>query len=109
MSSITITLPFTGSPLILGGFHALSEPLRLQVLELLKQQELCVCELCDRLGTSQSKLSFHLKVLKDAQLVRTRQDGKWIYYSINPSQFAVLENYLTEFSQLSQISPAHPC
>jgi ArsR family transcriptional regulator len=36
---------------IVSGFHALSEPLRIQVLELLRTQELCVCELCEHLGS----------------------------------------------------------
>lgn len=57
---------------VTAGFHALSEPLRIQVLELLRTQELCVCELCESLGVTQSKLSFHLKTLKEAGLVRAR-------------------------------------
>ena len=47
----------TASPLILTGFHALSEPLRLQVLELLQTRELCVCDLCEALNHSILKLS----------------------------------------------------
>jgi ArsR family transcriptional regulator, arsenate/arsenite/antimonite-responsive transcriptional repressor len=99
----------TTTDLIGIGFHALSEPLRIKVLELLRQQELCVCDLCNALGVSQSKLSFHLKTLKEAGLVRARQEGRWIYYSLNVSQFAVLEEYLAEYSRLVQITPACPC
>lgn len=99
----------TSSTFLVLGFHALSEPLRLQILELLREQELCVCELCDHLGTSQSKLSFHLKTLKEAQLVRTRQEGRWIYYSLNLTQFVALEQYLSEFRRFSPILPARPC
>ncbi len=94
---------------IVSGFHALSDPLRIQVLELLRSQELCVCELCEHLGTSQSKLSFHLKTLKEANLVRSRQEGRWIYYSLNLSQFVLLEQYLAEFRRFSPILPARPC
>ena len=97
------------SSLIISGFHALSEPLRVKVLDLLRQQELCVCELCDCLGITQSKLSFHLKALKEAELVRTRQEGRWIYYSLNLSQFVVLEQYLAEFRRFSSILPARYC
>ena len=85
------------------GFHAVSDPLRIQVIELLRSQELCVCELCDRLKVSQSKLSFHLKNLKEANLVSSRQQGRWIYYSLNLAQFAVLEQYLTEYRGLGKI------
>ena len=67
---------------IIAVFHALSEPLRIQTIEHLQQRELCVCELCELLSISQSKLSFHLKVLKSAGLVHTRQEGRWIYYRL---------------------------
>ena len=94
---------------ILAGFHALSDPLRIQVLELLRSQELCVCDLCQHLGTTQSKLSFHLKTLKEAGLVRARQEGRWIYYSLNLPQFAVLEQYLAEYRRFSPILPTRCC
>lgn len=95
--------------LIVAGFHALSDPLRISVLELLRQRELCVCDLCDALGVSQSKLSFHLKTLKEAGLVNSRQEGRWIYYSLNLPQFAALEQYLADYRRLSQILPARCC
>ncbi|WP_315791772.1 metalloregulator ArsR/SmtB family transcription factor [Fischerella sp. JS2] len=98
-------IPYT----IISGFHALSEPLRLKVLELLRERELCVCDLCDALGVSQSKLSFHLKTLKEADLVLSRQEGRWIYYSLNLPQFAVLGEYLEDYSRLQQILPARCC
>ncbi|MBD1864719.1 MULTISPECIES: helix-turn-helix transcriptional regulator [Trichocoleus] len=97
------------STLIAAGFHALSDPLRLQVLDLLRSQELCVCDLCEALAVSQSKLSFHLKALKEAQLVQARQEGRWIYYSLNLPQFVVLEQYLSEFRRFSPILPARSC
>ena len=96
------------TPDIISGFHALSEPLRISVLELLREQELCVCELCDVLGVTQSKLSFHLKTLKEAGLVRARQEGRWIYYSLNLPQFVALEQYLAEFRRFSPILPIRP-
>ncbi|WP_139325051.1 ArsR/SmtB family transcription factor [[Limnothrix rosea] IAM M-220] len=90
------------------GFRALSDPLRIRIVELLRSQELCVCELCDELDTSQSKLSFHLKNLKDANLVIARQQGRWMYYRLNVSQFAELESYLAGYKK-SQFNPAKPC
>jgi ArsR family transcriptional regulator, arsenate/arsenite/antimonite-responsive transcriptional repressor len=94
---------------MLEGFHALSDPLRLQVLNLLRSQELCVCDLCEALNVTQSKLSFHLKTLKEAELVRSRQDGRWIYYSLNLPQFVVLEQYIAGYLHLSATLPARPC
>jgi ArsR family transcriptional regulator, arsenate/arsenite/antimonite-responsive transcriptional repressor len=105
MQSSTSTLPH----LIAAAFHALSDPLRINVLELLRQRELCVCDLCDALGVSQSKLSFHLKTLKEAGLVNSRQEGRWIYYSLNISQFKALEKYLAGFRHNIVISSALPC
>jgi ArsR family transcriptional regulator len=95
--------------LVVAGFHALSDPLRLKVVDLLRENELCVCDLCETLDVAQSKLSFHLKALKDANLVRSRQEGRWIYYSLNLPQFVVLEQYLSEFRRYSPILPARPC
>ncbi|TVQ42472.1 MAG: ArsR family transcriptional regulator [Gloeocapsa sp. DLM2.Bin57] len=91
--------------LILKGFRALSEPIRLEILELLKSQELCVCELSNLLNIRQSKLSFHLKTLKDAGLLRSRQEGKWIYYSLNLSQLVDLEQYLAEYRRFNVVLP----
>lgn len=99
----------TASPQIIAGFQALSEPLRMRTIEYLQQRELCVCELCELLDISQSKLSFHLKVLKTAELVHARQEGRWIYYRLNLSQFAVLEQHLAAYRYLSPSLPARLC
>jgi ArsR family transcriptional regulator, arsenate/arsenite/antimonite-responsive transcriptional repressor len=97
------------STLIVLGFQALSDPLRLQVLDLLRDRECCVCDLCTILNVNQSKLSFHLKSLKDAQLVQTRQSGRWIYYRLNPPQLIALETYLSEFGRCHPIGPTREC
>ena len=94
---------------IMAGFHALSDSLRLQIVQLLQKQELCVCDLCDRLNVSQSKLSFHLKTLKEAGLIRPRQSGRWIYYSISLPQFALLEQYLADLRRNAVIAPRYDC
>ena len=91
----------------LAGFHALSDPLRLQVINLLREKELCVSELCQQLAVNQSKLSFHLKILKEAGLLESRQEGRWIYYRLNLSQFGVLEAYLANYHHSSLILTSH--
>jgi len=107
-SVVTATSTAT-SDSVIAGFHALSDPLRIKTIELLRNQEYCVCDLCELLGINQSKLSFHLKALKDANLVRARQEGRWIYYSLNVPQFALLEQYLAEFRRFSPILPSRTC
>ena len=69
-------------------FHALSDQTRLSILEMLRDGERCVCELQDELEAAQSRLSFHLRVLKEAGLVTDRREGRWAYYSIVPSALA---------------------
>lgn len=64
-------------------FHALSDETRLEIVELLSHGEHCVCQLQDALGAEQSRLSFHLKALKDAGVVTDRREGRWIYYGLN--------------------------
>ena len=68
-------------------FHALSDETRLEIIELLRQGERCVCELTDTLDAAQSRLSFHLRVLKDAGVVRDRKDGRWVYYELDAEVF----------------------
>ncbi|MGD1716664.1 ArsR/SmtB family transcription factor [Dapis sp. BLCC M172] len=98
----------SSSTFVAASFHALSDPLRIQILELLRTQELCVCDICDRLNVPQSKLSFHLKNLKEASLVQGRQNGRWIYYSLNLSQLEILEQYLSEYKNIHPL-PAQLC
>jgi ArsR family transcriptional regulator, arsenate/arsenite/antimonite-responsive transcriptional repressor len=64
-------------------FHALSDETRLMIMARLQDGEQCVCDLTEALKTTQSRLSFHLKVLKDAGLINDRPEGRWIYYSLN--------------------------
>jgi len=72
-------------------FHALSDETRLEIIELLRKGERCVCELTDSLDAAQSRLSFHLRVLKDAGIVRDRKDGRWVHYELDPDAFEEVE------------------
>jgi ArsR family transcriptional regulator len=65
-------------------FHALSDETRLSIIQRLRLGERCVCDLTDALDAAQSRLSFHLKVLKEAGLVTDRREGRWMYYTLNP-------------------------
>ena len=69
-------------------FHALSDQTRLSILQRLRFGERCVCDLTDALDAAQSRLSFHLKVLKDAGLVTDRREGRWMYYTLNADALA---------------------
>lgn len=63
---------------------------RLRILSLLTKREMCVCDIIEALDLSQSLISHHLGVLRRAQLVRDRQEGHWVYYSIDVAHLANL-------------------
>ena len=76
-------------------FHALSDETRLEIIELPRNGERCVCELTDTLDAAQSRLSFHLRVLKDAGIVRDRKDGRWVHYELYPEAFDEMETLVS--------------
>ena len=84
----------SGSRRFAQRFHALGDEIRLEVLGLLRGGERCVCELTAHLALAQSRLSFHLKVLKDAGLVSHRREGRWSYYALDAEALRELEAFL---------------
>jgi len=65
-------------------FHALSDETRLKIVARLLSGEQCVCNLTDALDAGQSRLSFHVKTLKEAGLIRGDVDGPRVCYCIEP-------------------------
>jgi DNA-binding transcriptional ArsR family regulator len=63
-------------------YHALSDPLRLTILYLIKDQPLCVCVINRFMRLAGSKLSYHLTILKESGLIEGEYHGNWIIYSI---------------------------
>ena len=88
--------------------RALAEPIRLQVVLALQDGERCVCDLTGDLDLAQSKLSFHLKVLKEAGLIRARQEGRWMYYRLDPAALIALQDWLGQLAAGCR-TPAPPC
>ncbi len=71
--------------MILPVLSALAEPTRLAAMQVLADgSEHCVCELMQRLNATQSRMSRHMQVLKQAGLVVDRRDAQWVRYRINP-------------------------
>ncbi len=87
---------------------ALADPIRLEVIHALANGERCVCDLTKDLNLSQSKLSFHLRVLREAGLLADRQSGRWIYYRLEPHALSALEQWLTNL-RARCTQPASPC
>ena len=77
-------------------FHALSDETRLEIVRLLSHGERCVCELQDVLDAAQSRLSFHLKALKDAGVGSDRREGRWVYYALNRDALDQIAEFASE-------------
>lgn len=66
-------------------FKALGDVHRLNILKLLKDQEMCGCEIINKINLSQPAISHHLKILKQANLVKTIKEGKLVFYRLDDS------------------------
>jgi ArsR family transcriptional regulator len=62
---------------------ALSDPNRIKLIKILQNKVMCVCEIQAALGIAQPTVSKHLRILKDAGLVRFRKDGLWVNYHLS--------------------------
>lgn len=65
--------------------RALADPTRLKILYLLKNGELCACEIIESMDKSQSTISHHLNILRKEKIISGRKEGKWVHYKLkNP-------------------------
>jgi DNA-binding transcriptional ArsR family regulator len=76
-------------------FNALSDPIRLEIIEFLRDGEKCVCEITPHLKLLQPVVSRHLKILKTAGLVKRRKKGTWHMYSLTTPEICDLIDHLT--------------
>jgi DNA-binding transcriptional ArsR family regulator len=81
-------------------FEVLAEPSRRRILDLLRDDERSVNELVDRLPLSQPGVSRHLRVLRDAGLVRVRQDAQRRLYAVDPEPLAEIDAWLAPYRGL---------
>ena len=96
---MTTTTPSTSA--MLTRFQAIAEETRLEIVQLLSGGERCVCELQAELDAAQSRLSFHLKKLKDAGVITDRRDGRWVYYSLVPDALEEMRAFLGDVREES--------
>lgn len=76
-------------------FKALADPTRLRIVLLLRQRELCVCELMFILRMEQSRVSHHMRVLREAGLAEDVREGRWIIYRVPKAAEPLLEDLLS--------------
>ncbi|GAB3431956.1 ArsR/SmtB family transcription factor [Flindersiella endophytica] len=87
-------------PGVASTFEVLAEPTRRRILDLLLERPRAVGELVEQLGISQPGTSKHLRVLRDAGLVRVRQDAQRRWYEIAPEPLAEIDTWLEPYRRL---------
>ena len=79
------------------AFKALGDENRLRIVKLVAGQgEICACRILDELDIAQPTLSHHMKLLKDAGLVKVRKQGRWMHYSVDESTVDQIERFLRD-------------
>ncbi len=78
-----------------GVFAALSDPIRLRILDALSSELWCVCEIQERIAdVAPNLLSYHLRVLREADLVAANRRGRWVDYRLNPEADRIVADAL---------------
>lgn len=85
-------------------FKLLSDQNRLKILSMLRKRELCVCEIVDRLETTQPNVSQHMRKLKIGGIVSERKQGQWVYYSLNANNTKYLKAFLDSLPEFIETS-----
>jgi len=88
---------------------ALGDENRVQIIKMLSAGELCACKILDAFNITQPTLSHHMKILTECNLVSSRKEGKWTYYSINSEQFSAFKDAVSQFIFKSQASEKSTC
>ena len=85
-----------------GIMESLSDPIRINILELMMNGEICVCDIVKVTGLSQSKISYHIKILKDSGIISDRQEGRWVYYKLDLEVLSEIQNWIGILIQSSK-------
>lgn len=83
-------------------FKALCDEKRLCIISLLQSGEKCACTLIDSMKIGQSALSYHMKILCDSGIVKSRQEGKWTHYRISKSGSELALKRLAQITNINK-------
>ena len=91
--------------------RAIADPLRQRIVELLAGEQLCTCHLVEELGATQTNVSNHLRVLRDAGLVVSEQAGRYTYHRLVPEALEQLATASAGLASRSRVALAvkRPC
>jgi ArsR family transcriptional regulator, arsenate/arsenite/antimonite-responsive transcriptional repressor len=79
-------------------FNALSDDNRLKIINIIKDNEVCGCDILDKLSITQPTLTYHMKILIDADLVTFTKRGTWSIYKLKKETFNKITNYISDFN-----------
>ena len=82
--------------------ESLSDPIRVIILESIISGQICVCDIVKVTGLSQSKISYHIKILKGLGLISDRQEGRWVYYKLDLEVLSDIQNWMGNLIQSSK-------
>lgn len=83
------------------SFKALSDPSRRDILMMLKKHEMNAGEIANKFEMSQATVSYHLSILKKAELIKEKKEKNYIYYSINSTVFEEMMLWVTQFMEIN--------
>ena len=89
--------------------RVLGEPMRARIVDLLAEEELCVCHLTEELGVTQTLVSHHLRVLREAGVVDTERHRYWTYYRLRPDTLRPLAEHLAALARRRTSRRRRPC
>ena len=95
--------------MIIKVFKAFCDENRLKILEMLHSSEKCGCVLLEDLQISQSTLSHHMRILCDSEIVHSRKEGKWTYYTIDKSGCERAMELIAYLINSPPETEEHPC
>ena len=95
----------------LPALRALADPLRQRIVQLLAGEQLCTCHLVDELSATQTNVSNHLRVLREAGLVVSEQAGRYTYHRLVPERLTQLSAGLDQLASRARLAVAvkRPC
>ena len=99
----------TGTALDTGALRVLADPLRARIVQLLATEQLCTCHLVEETGASQSGVSNHLRVLREAGLVTAEPCGRFTYYALVPARLSALGEGLAALASAADGARRRPC
>lgn len=78
---------------------ALGDETRVKILDMLSDGELCACNILEEFHITQPTLSYHMKILSESGLIKSRKDGVWTKYSINKGSLDLLRDFFDKISK----------